>query len=134
MAGDTSRVCIETLRIQWASHSSYAAICTHWTITKDQLVRLRNVVPLPLRTDRRLRFRPGACERPTAEEVAASEASLDLAPQVAIRATCVTVHWTDEIRLQRQVTKPTAFHMEPVETPEELRDVIDDIDRGGRLW
>jgi hypothetical protein len=134
VAGDTSRVCIDTLRVQWGSHSSYAAICTFWTITKDQLVRLRNVVPLPLRNDRRLRFRPDAYERPTPEEVAASEASLNLAPQVAIRATCVTVHWTDEIRLQRQVTKPTAFRMEPVETPEELREIVDDIDRGGRLW
>jgi hypothetical protein len=46
----------------------------------------------------------------------------------------VTVHWTDDIRLQRQVTKPTAFRMEPVETPEELREIVDDIDRGGRLW
>lgn len=133
MAGDTSTVCIETLKVQWNSHSSYAAICAFWTITKDQLVRLRNVVPLPLRNDRRLRFRPDACERPTAEEMAASEASLDLAPQVAIRATCVTIHWTDEIRAQRQVTKPTAFQLRPVEVPEELRDIDESYDKGP-LW
>jgi len=35
MAGDTALVCIKTLTMQWDSHSSYAAICTHWTITKD---------------------------------------------------------------------------------------------------
>jgi hypothetical protein len=48
---------------------------------------------------------------------------------VAARATCVTSQWTDEIRLQRQVTKPTGFRMEPVETPEELRDVFYDLNR-----
>lgn len=133
MAGDTSRVCIETLKVQWGSHSSYAAICSFWTITKDQLVRLRNVVPLPLRNDRRLRFRPNGYERPTPEEIAASEASLDLAPMVAARATNESALWTDEIRLQRQVTKPTMFRMEPVQTPEELREAVDDLNRE-RLW
>lgn len=133
MAGDTSRVCIETLKVQWGSHSSYAAICSFWTITKDQLVRLRNVVPLPLRNDRRLRFRPGVYVRPSPEEIAASEASLDLAPMVAARATNESALWTDEVRLQRQVTKPTMFQMQPVETPEELRGTFDDLNRE-TLW
>ena len=130
MAGDTSKVCIKTLKIQWASHSSYAAICEFWTVTKDQLVRLRNVVPLPLRNDRKKRFRPQRAERPSPEEIAASEASLSLAPMVAARATSVTANWTDEIRALRQVTKPTMFRMEPVEVPEEMSDVVDDLNRG----
>lgn len=133
MAGDTSRVCIETLKVQWGSHSSYAAICSFWTITKDQLVRLRNVVPLPLRNDRRLRFRPNGHERPTPEEIAASEASLDLAPMVAARATCVTCQWTDEVRAHRQVQKPTAFVMEPVPLTEDLQEIIDSLPRE-TLW
>jgi hypothetical protein len=126
MAGDTSRIDIATLKIQWASHSSYAAICSFWTVTRDQVVRLRNVIPLPLRHDRRLRHRPPQSERPSAAEIAASEATLDLSPMIAARATCVSVHWTDEVRLQRQVTKPTSFQMLPVETPEELRDLLDE--------
>ena len=126
MAGDTSRINVETLRVQWASHSSYAAICEFWTVTKDQLVRLRNVLPLPLRHDRRLRCRPERAERPTDAEIAASESSLSLAPMVAARATCVTAHWTDEVRSHRQVTKPTAFNLQPLDTPEGLRCVIDD--------
>lgn len=126
MAGDTSQVCIETLRVQWSSHSSYAAICTHWTITKDQLVRLRNVVPLPLRLDRRLRHRPSSTGLTiTSEELAASESSLDLAPMVAARATCVTVHWTDEIRSSRQVTKPEGFRLPEVGLSSELRDAVE---------
>ena len=126
MAGDTSRINVETLRVQWASHSSYAAICEFWTVTKDQLVRLRNVLPLPLRHDRRLRCRPERAERPTDAEIAASESSLSLAPMVAARATCVTAHWTVEERSHRQVTKPTAFNLQPLDTPEGLRCVIDD--------
>ena len=126
MAGDTSRINVETLRVQWASHSSYAAICEFWTVTKDQLVRLRNVLPLPLRHDRRLRCRPERADNPTDAEIAASESSLSLAPMVAARATCVTIHWTDEVRLHRQVTKPTAFNLQPLDTPEGLRCVIDD--------
>lgn len=123
MAGDTGAVCIETLRVQWDTHSSYAAICTHWTITKDQLVRLRNVLPLPLRLDRRKRHRPnGTVLSLSPEEVAASEDSLDLAPMVAARATCITVNWTDEIRAARQVTKPTAFRVGEATLPEEYLD------------
>ena len=129
MAGDTSRIDIATLRLQWASHSSYAAICSFWTVTRDQVVRLRDKLPLPLRHDRRLRYRPPRSEKPTAAEIAASEASLSLAPWVAARATCVSVHWTDEVRALRQVTKPTAFQMRPVEMPEELRGTFDDLNR-----
>ncbi|NBW14445.1 MAG: hypothetical protein EBR82_41245 [Caulobacteraceae bacterium] len=129
MAGDTSRIDIETLRVQWASHSSYAAICAFWTVTRDQLVRLRDVLPLPLRHDRRLRFRPPRAEKPTPQEIAASEASLDLAPWVAARATCVSAHWTDEVRAARQVAKPEMFQMRPVEMPEELRNTFDDLNR-----
>lgn len=131
MAGNTSRIDLATLRAQWASHSSYYAICTAWTITKDQLVRLRNVLPLPLRTDRRLRYRPPASEKPTPAEIAASEATLSLAPMVAARATCVTAHWTEDIRAARQVTKPVGFAVRPVPMPDELRNTFDDLNREG---
>lgn len=123
MAGDTATICVATLRVQWASHSSYAAICTHWTITKDQLVRLRNVLPLPLRLDRRKRYRPnGTAWALTPEEIEASEASLNLAPLVAARTTCVTVNWTDDVRASRQVQKPQPFRVAEVELPDECRD------------
>lgn len=129
MAGDTSRIDLATLKVQWASHSSYAALCSFWTVTREQIIRLKHVLPLPPRHDRRLRFRPPRNEKPTPEEIAASESSLSLAPMVAARTTCVTSQWTDEVRLQRQVTKPTAFRMTLVETPEELRDAFSDLNR-----
>jgi hypothetical protein len=132
MAGDTSRIDLATLRSQWASHSSYAALCSFWTVTREQIIRLKHVLPLPPRHDRRLRFRPPRNEKPTPEEIAASESSLSLSPMVAARATCVTSQWTDEVRLQRQVTKPTAFRMDPIETPVELRDVFIDLNQGSQ--
>lgn len=131
MAGDTSRIDIATLKLQWASHSSYAAICSFWSVTRDQVVRLRDVIPLPLRHDRKLRYRPERADKPTPEEIAASEASLNLAPWVAARSTCVTTKWTDEVRSLRQVTKPTEFRILPVETPDDLRD---DLEEPGGRW
>jgi hypothetical protein len=132
MAGDTSRIDIATLKLQWASHSSYAAICSFWTVTREQVIRLKHVVPLPPRHDRRLRFRPSRPEKPTPEEIAASEASLDLAPWVAARATCESALWTDEIRAQRQVTKPSVFSIQPVDVPDEMRNMFDDLNREGQ--
>jgi len=82
--------------------------------------------------DRRLRFRPSRPEKPTPEEVAASEASLDLAPWVAARATCESALWTDEIRAQRQVTKPSVFSIQPVDVPDEMRNMFDDLNREGQ--
>lgn len=129
MAGNTTRIDIGVLRVQWDSHSSMAAICTHWTITRDQLIRLKHVVPLAPRHDRRLRVKPPREEEPPADEAAASEASLDLAPMVAARATCESALWTDEVRAARQVCKPTPFRLRVVESPAELADMIDDLNR-----
>lgn len=126
MRGDTSRIDIKTLKVQWESHSSYASLCTFWTVTRDQLVRLRDVIPLPPRHDRRLRFKPPRPEKPTPEEIAASEASLDLAPMVAARATNESALWTDEVREARQVRKTVTFKLATVELPNELRFLVDD--------
>ncbi|NBW23195.1 MAG: hypothetical protein EBR82_86150 [Caulobacteraceae bacterium] len=131
-AGDTSRIDIETLRVQWSSHSSYAEICSFWTVTRDQLIRLRCVLPLPPRHDRRLRHRPERAAPPTPEEIAASEASLDLAPAVAARVTCVQITWDDRTRAERQVTKPTMFTLQEIEVPEEAREFFDDLNRDTR--
>lgn len=62
MAGNTARIDFATLRVQWDSHSAMAAICSYWTITKDQLIRLKAVVPLAPRHDRRFRFKPARSE------------------------------------------------------------------------
>lgn len=130
MAGNTATIDRETLRVQWDSYLPMAAICQHWTITIDQLVRLRDIWSLTPRNDRRRRYKPGRDDKfpePDDDEVAASEASLDLAPLVAARVTCVHVRWTAEIREERQVQKPTAFSLAKIEVPEDLRWVAEDM-------
>jgi hypothetical protein len=110
MAGSTATIDFQTLRIQWASHSSMFAICTHWTITKDQLIRLKTVANLPPRHDRRLRFKPKRSETrdPTPKEL--------LERAAAIRAT-----WDDETEMRRRGMKPEAFQVREVVVPDELR-------------
>jgi len=132
MPGNTTRVERSVLELQWDAYIPMAVICQHWTITKDQLVRLRDVWELPLRLDRKRRYKPSRLERmldPDADELAASEASLDLAPMVAERVTCVQATWSEEVRIERQAIKPEPFRLARIETPEEMRD-CEDIEDG----
>ena len=129
MAGNTAVIDQATLRKQWDSYIPMAAICQYWSVTTDQLVRLRSAWNLPPRLDRKRRYKPGRAERmldPTPEELAASENSLALAPMVAARATCESVLWTDEVRDQRQAVQPTPFRLARIEVPGELVDELDE--------
>lgn len=130
MAGNTAAIDRATLAAQWASYRPMAEIASCHSISKDQLIRLRIVWGLPLRLDRKRRYKPSRTERmldPTPEELAASEKSLDLAPMVAARATCESALWTDEIRAQRQAVQPTPFRLARLEVPRELLDEVEDL-------
>ena len=108
MPGNTATIDAAILRVQWESQMPMAAICTHWTIAKDQLIRLRDVWHLPKRHDRSLRYKPPRDPGPDDEEERASRESLSLAPQIAARATCVQAMWTEQQRLDRTMaTKPS---------------------------
>jgi len=129
MAGDTSRIDAATLRLQWNSYLPMGAICQHWTITVHQLVRLRVAWELPPRNDRKRRYKPSRDERlldPDADELAASEASLDLAPMVAERVTVVQATWTAIDWAERQAVKPGPFRLARIDTPDEARDLVDE--------
>jgi len=129
MAGNTAAIDRATLESQWASYQPMAEIASHHSISKDQLIRLRIVWNLPLRLDRRRRYKPSRAERmldPTPEELAASENSLALAPMVAARATCESALWTDEVRAQRQAVQPTPFRLARIEVPGELLNEVDE--------
>lgn len=132
MAGNTATIIIEQFRRAWDEHVPIRLLCTMFTVSRDQVTRLKFIWGLSPRHDRRLRRKPSRDERfpePTAEELASSEASLNLSPLVAQRVTCVQVNWTDEVRAERQVVKPTAFRLSPVDTPAELSDAIDEVER-----
>ena len=52
-----------------------------------------------------------------------------LAPAIAARVTCVQVTWDERTRAERQVLKPTAVQLRPIEVPDEVRDFLDDLNR-----
>jgi hypothetical protein len=133
MAGNTSRIDAATLRVQWSSYVPMGAICQHWTITVHQLVRLRVAWELPPRNDRKRRYKPSRDERlldPDADELAASESSLDLAPMVAERVTVVHATWTPADWAERQAVKPEPFRLARFATPDEARDLVDEPAEG----
>lgn len=130
--GNTATIDFESLRLQWAAHIPIAHLCQNFTISRDQLTRLKFVLHLAPRHDRSLRYKPPREERledPTPEEEAASLAGLALAPMVAARVTCVQAHWTDREWRDRQVTKPQAYTLARIEVPDETREMMDDLNR-----
>jgi hypothetical protein len=109
MAGSTATISISAFRADWLSHATIAEICTRHTITKDQVIRLRDVWKLPLRNDRRLRAKPKRQRDPTEEEI--RQACLRLQSQ-----------WDDRTREMRAVTKATrasvkVIYLDGVEEP-----------------
>jgi hypothetical protein len=85
-----------------------SALCQRYSITKDQTIRLRDVWQLPLRHDRRLRFKPLRQRDPTTREIAQ-----------ACRE--IQARWDANTRYERQVTKPVSFEVREVELPPDLR-------------
>lgn len=115
MAGSTATIDVTVLRLQWSSHSSMADICSYWTVSRDQLIRLRDVYELPKRHDRRARQKPPRTPPPGSDEERASEESLELAPQIAARVTCVQAMWSDAVREARYWQRPTLLSVPVVE-------------------
>lgn len=85
MAGNTAVISMARFTADWAAHIPIAALCERYTVTKDQVLRLKVIWKLPPRHDRALRAKPRWSPRPTAEEDAASGDSCDLAPAIARR-------------------------------------------------
>ncbi len=102
MAGNTATIDVQAFRLQWDAGVPMAVMCSHWTITKDQLIRLKAVWELPLRHDRaRKRCR---LEDPAVAEDRASGQSLSLAPGVEARAALIRSKWTLELEHSRRGT------------------------------
>jgi len=92
MAGVTSTISIEQFRIDWRDNKPISLLCEMYSVTKDQVIRLRDVWQLPLRNDRRLRHKPVRQADPTPQQ---------------IRAACAKfqARWDDHTREARRVTK-----------------------------
>lgn len=68
-AGITATISVEAFRADWLDHTPIVQLCDMYSITKDQVIRLRDVWSLPLRNDRRLRAKPRRQSDPTPEQI-----------------------------------------------------------------
>ena len=106
MAGNTATICVTTFRAEWDAGVPMVELCERWTITKDQLIRLKTVWELPLRHDRARKREPKL--RISRAELRASEASCDLAPAIAAAAAKEREGWTLEVEHSRRGSRSGA--------------------------
>lgn len=97
-AGNTAVIDVVRFRDDWLSHAPISILCVKYTVTKDQVIRLRDHWNLPKRLDRSLRWKPKRSEMvdPTEDEIA--EACRQ------IQAT-----WDERTRFERRVGKPSPY-------------------------
>lgn len=91
-AGNTATISIEQFRADWCDHAPIVQLCETYSITKDQVIRLRDAWSLPKRHDRRLRSKPVRQRDPTPDQIEAA--------CLRIQAT-----WDDRTRELRAVYK-----------------------------
>jgi hypothetical protein len=113
MAGVTATISVTAFRADWETHMPIAALCQRWTISKDQVLRLRDVWHLPLRNDRRLRFKPKRCDM------------RDPTPREIIQA-CkeIQAKWDARTREERAVIKTQHVSLRRIEMTDEAREAF----------
>lgn len=94
-AGITATISVEQFRADWCDHTPIVQLCEMYSITKDQVIRLRDAWSLPKRHDRRLRSKPERQKDPTPGEIESA--------CLRIQAT-----WDDRTRELRAVYKTEA--------------------------
>ena len=118
MAGNTATISVQAFRADWNTHMPISAQCERWTITKDQVIRLRTLWHLPLRNDRSLRFKPAERPRdPTPREIAQ-----------ACRE--IQARWDDRVREERSVTKTVHVAIKRIEMTDEARSAFEAFSDG----
>lgn len=117
MAGVTATISVTAFRADWSTHMPISALCERWTITKDQVLRLRDVWHLPLRNDRRLRFKPKRSEMrdPTPRE---------------IKQACkeIQAKWDARTREERAVIKTQTVNLRRIELTGDALDAYQQIE------
>jgi len=109
--GNTATINVATFRADWVAGLPIAVLCTNYTISRDQVVRLRDIWELPLRHDRRRRHvqRNGD---PTPE-------------QIAKRCLEVQATWDEATRQKRHWKQPMPWQVLEIELPENID--LDDL-------
>lgn len=106
--GNTATINIVAFRAQWESHVPISALCTNFSCTKDQIIRLKGVYGLEPRHNRKLRFKPGRQRDPTPREIAQ-----------ACRE--VQAGWDERTREDRRVIKTKHVQLLRVDMTDEAR-------------
>jgi hypothetical protein len=117
MAGNTATISVQAFRADWLTHMPMRALCERWTISRDQVIRLKHVWHLPPRHDRRLRAKPARQPDPTPREIAQACREIQAA-------------WTEETREDRRVTKTAFVSLKRIEMTDEARQVFEEFDDG----
>jgi hypothetical protein len=112
MTGNTATISVERFRAEWVENIPIAALCQRWTISKDQVIRLRTLWELPPRHDRKTRYRPDTIVDPTPDEIRQ-------------RAAEVRAGWDDHTEQLRRVMKPHVVSLKEIELTQETRSYID---------
>ena len=124
MPGTVSTACRTfqaTLRKVWASGSTYAEMTEYLGVTRDQVIRMRDVLRLPLRLDRSQRRKGPRHKDPTPEEIAAACA--------AIRARHLESRRNEPDRVYRKHDEYVRFRVERASelSSDPLEDLIDNF-------
>lgn len=108
MRGVTATISVAAFRADWLTHMPMRVLCERYTISRDQVIRLKHAWDLPPRHDRRLRAKPERQRDPTTTE---------------IRAACLRIQatWTEDVRHDRLVTKPQPLTMQRIGLDDETR-------------
>lgn len=120
MRGNTATISLTAFRADWIAHVPMRDLCCRFTITRDQVIRLKHVWQLPPRHDRRLRAKPKRVPDPTTTEI--QQRCLE------IQAT-----WSDDVRELRRVTKTEHVILRRIPLDDDTRSQAE-YDGDADLW
>lgn len=121
MRGSTATISLTAFRADWMKHLPMRELCCRYTISRDQVIRLKHHWNLPPRHDRKLRAKPKRALDPTTTE---------------IQRLCLEIQdtWTEDVREQRRVIKTQHVSLMRIELDDETRRTASEYDGDAALW
>jgi len=121
MRGSTTTISLTAFRIDWLSHMPMRQLCERYTVSRDQVIRLKHHWHLPPRHDRKLRAKPKRAIDPTTTE---------------IQRLCLEIQatWSDDVREMRRVSKTQHVTLKRIELDDDTRRAAGDYDGDAALW
>ncbi len=121
MRGNTATISLTAFRGDWLTHMPMRALCERYTVSRDQVIRLKHHWDLPPRHDRKLRAKPKRAVDPTTTE---------------IQTRCMEIQatWSDEVRELRRVIKTQHVALKRIPLDDETRRAAGDYDGDADLW